>query len=74
MLTESVGGLGSRREVESARKLLLASTKKLSKHIKETLLVAAGCVFAAGVARRRVNSLLSDSKVPVRGGRVAVVN
>jgi len=123
---ETAGGLGSRREVESARKHLIATTKKLTKHIKETLgansyahakvqlklakarlqslpdpsdsqgdeksrrksdkllaeifdegrsavdvlqltlgkehtLVATGCVFSAGVARRRVDSLLSDS-------------
>lgn len=122
---ETAGGLGSRREVESARKHLVTSTKRLAKHIKETLgansyahakiqlklakarlqslpdpsepqtdeksarkvdkllaeifdegrsavdvlqltlgkehtLVATGCVFAAGVARQRVASLLSD--------------
>ena len=124
---ETAVGLGSRREVESARKHLVSSTKKMAKHIKETLgansyahakiqlklakarlqslpdpsdiqadeklarkadkllaeifdegrsavdvlqltlgkehtLVATGCVFAAGVARRRIDSLLYDSE------------
>ena len=54
-----------RREVESARKQLVASTKELSKQINETLLVS---VFRRSTLARRftpvrlgVDSLLSDS-------------
>ena len=61
----TAGGLESRREVESARKQLVASTKELSKQINETLLVS---VFRRSTLARRftpvrlgVDSLLSDS-------------
>ena len=53
----TAGELESRREVESARKLLVASTKELSKQIKGDT-ARLGC---SDVARWRVDSLLDSN-------------
>ena len=60
----TAGGLESRREVESARKQLVASTKELSKQINETLLDS---VFRRSKLARRFTPVRLEQ--PVLGGR-----